>query len=556
MTRAILLASALCLGLPGLALAQAQPAPQPNPDIISTTGTYKQNAAVLARFAPVPVAMSAPTLDTPREGYAQHAEMMSFLEAQKQRWPAMALGTAGRSQQGREIPYALFTREGVQTLEEAAKLGRPVVWFIGQQHGNEPAGGEGMLALIAELASEASRPLLHNVTVGVLPRANPDGAEAFTRTAANRADSNRDHMLMLLPETRAVHGTLRLLPPDVVFDHHEFSVANRWLEKFNALQAVDAMLLHATNPLVAREISGLAEDLYRPAIDRVLNANGLTSFWYYTTSNSRKDAVVSMGGNNPGIARNAFGLQGAVSFLVETRGVGIGKEGWQRRVATHLLTARAVIEATAANAGPLRAAIDAGRRAVAASQADLVIQARIPARDVEIPLIDPETAAPKPVVVKFQDSRQIEPTQVRPRAAGYLVLRDAAAAEKTLRLAGVGLCSTAEAVEVPVEAFGVQAQRVAANRESINPDAALKALLVPRTLAVPAGALYVPMAQAAAGVVAAALEPDTPGSYLGVGIVKLNEGEVEAPIYRLRETAGLKLAPREPADAAVCGALR
>ena len=38
-----------------------------------------------------------------------------------------------------------------------------------------------------------------------------------------------------------------------------------------------------------------------------------------------------------------------------------------------------------------------------------------------------------------------------------------------------------------------------------------------RTMAVPGGALFVPMAQPAAGIVAAALEPDSPGSYVGGG---------------------------------------
>ena len=41
------------------------------------------------------------------------------------------------------------------------------------------------------------------------------------------------------------------------------------------------------------------------------------------------------------------------------------------------------------------------------------------------------------------------------------------------------------------------------------------------------------MNQPAAGIVAAALEPDSPGSYLGVGIVPMDDGESEAPVYRV-----------------------
>ena len=50
---------------------------------------------------------------------------------------------------------------------------------------------------------------------------------------------------------------------------------------------------------------------------------------------------------SPGAARNTFGLNHAVSFLIETRGVGIGRDSYQRRVATHYLAAKAVLETAA-----------------------------------------------------------------------------------------------------------------------------------------------------------------------------------------------------------------
>ena len=57
-----------------------------------------------------------------------------------------------------------------------------------------------------------------------------------------------------------------------------------------------------------------------------LARHGLKPFWYYTTSFRPEDKTVSMGGNAPGISRNHFGLSGAVSFLIETRGVGVRME--------------------------------------------------------------------------------------------------------------------------------------------------------------------------------------------------------------------------------------
>jgi hypothetical protein len=84
-----------------------------------------------------------------------------------------------------------------------------------------------------------------------------------------------------------------------------------------------------------------------------------------------------------------------------------------------------------------------------------------------------------------------------------------------------------------VEAFTLTRLDVKTNRESINPEQALRAELKTTTIDVPAGALYVPMAQPAAGIVASALEPDSAGSYLGAGAIATGAGEAEPPIYRV-----------------------
>ena len=60
-----------------------------------------------------------------------------------------------------------------------------MIWLIGQQHGNEPAGGEAMLALAAALSSGELEPLLGRISVVIVPRGNPDGAAADRRVLAS-----------------------------------------------------------------------------------------------------------------------------------------------------------------------------------------------------------------------------------------------------------------------------------------------------------------------------------------------------------------------------------
>ena len=65
----------------------------------------------------------------------------------------LRLSSLGQSQQGRDLPLIYLTREGLDDPLAIARLDRPVIWLLGQQHGNEPAGGEAMLALAAALSS-------------------------------------------------------------------------------------------------------------------------------------------------------------------------------------------------------------------------------------------------------------------------------------------------------------------------------------------------------------------------------------------------------------------
>jgi hypothetical protein len=96
-----------------------------------------------------------------------------------------------------------------------------------------------------------------------------------------------------------------------------------------------------------------------------------------------------------------------------------------------------------------------------------------------------------------------------------------------------------------VEAFVLKGAVKRINRESINPDQSVEVELTRKTVALPAGTRFVPMNQPVAALAAAALEPDSPGSFIGTGIIPMPAGADEAPIYRVDEVAArsLRLAP-------------
>jgi predicted deacylase len=505
---------------------------------------YRQTAAVLAHYPAVAdMHLDSPAFHTAEPSLTSQEAMAAFLADLARGAQKAKLASIGRSTQGRDIPIVYLTAEGLGDPTAIRRLGRPAIWLIGQQHGNEPAGGEAMLALASALAKGELASLLDKVSVVIVPRANVDGAAADKRVLASGADPNRDHLLLSQPEVRALHEAMRALPPNVVFDHHEFSAAWRWVEKFKGLQGSDVMILEATNPSIPRALTEIARGLYRPALEAAIKQQGLSSFDYVTTDAGMADQRVSLGGTAPGIARNTFGLRGAVSYLIETRGVGIGLQSYQRRVSTHYLLAKAVLQVSAADPEGLLRRLARARAAAEADRSDLIVSHAEGEREIDLPLIDAESGAPKPTLVRLVDSRDIRPVDVRARPAGYLVLRGAEAVKERLALNEARNCEVTAAASVAVEAYDVARTESKKRRESINPDQLMRVQIRPMTIDVPAGALFVSMMQPAAGIVAAALEPDSPGSYLGVGLIPMGADETEAPVYRVMSLKGLSLKP-------------
>lgn len=512
--------------LPGAVLAQSTLAlvqePQPN-------APYRQPAAVLARLADVPIALDAPGLAPGRTAFTSQDEMLAHLAAIKARAPGVFLGSLGRTPQGRDIPWLIFTAEGLQDPAAVARLNRPVVWLIGQQHGNEPAGGEAMLALASALADGELNPLLDRVTVVVAPRANPDGAAAFQRRNGLDYDLNRDHLLAAQPETQAIQRGMVILAPDAVVDAHEYGATGP-LRRFDRLAAADQTILDATHPGVPARSTALARAVYLPAMEARLAAAGLSSAVYL--SGMPQTGPIPTGGTAPGISRNYYGLTGAVSFLLESRSAG-ERDAFQRRVASHYLAAAAVVETAAREGRALRRATAQARRDLARTRGPIPIAYEPTLLPGRLDLMDRETGEPSRETVELRDSRQLQVTETRIRPRGYLLAPQAQSAVDALRLKGVKLCETAPQTLTAVGFHVTRTQPVTrATREASTLSEALEVRLEAREIAPDAGWLWVPMNQPTAAIIAASLEPDSVGSQVHVGLVPVAEDGF-APIYRV-----------------------
>jgi hypothetical protein len=477
--------------------------------------------AVAARFPEPSVAYPTPAFAAGRTTLPSHDEAEAFVTAVAARAPqTVTVEHVGTSQQGRAMLLVTLAAPG------GPSAARPSVLVLAQQHGNEPAGGEAALALVDRLAGDGSG-LLDRVNVYVMPRANPDAAERFVRATASGADVNRDHLLLQTPEARAIAAVSRRVRPDVVLDLHEFTAGDRWVKKYGVVQHYDALLQPATvgnlEPSIAREA---ARHFLAPVRQR-LTAEGLRVFTYHTTSPDPADRVVSAGGVQPDTGRNVNGLRQAVSLLIETRGVGVGRAHLARRVHTHVTAALTVVRQAAARGPRLVAVTRAADAAVAAGACAGMLTIAAEHTPVRMPMtfLDAVSGAERRIVVPWRSADTLRIVRARPRPCGYLIDAGETAAVERLRLLGVQVTPTAVERRWVVETYRIVAQSAGARQDARGaiddgaPIAVLSVRRLRRQDSVAPGTWFVDLAQPLGTLTAAALEPDSQNSFAASGLL-------------------------------------
>ena len=488
--------------------------------------------AVAARFPAPAVTYSTPGLQAGRNTFTNQSEMHAWLvdqaaAAARNTGVKSALLPIGNSQNRQPLEALVLTRAGSTDPGSLQASGRPTVLLIGQQHGDEPAGSEALLVIARELSQGLLRPLLERINVIIVPRGNPDGSAAGQRVTQSGLDMNRDHLLLATPEAQALAKLTRDYRPTVVVDAHEYTAVGRFLQKFAALQRFDALVQYATTANTPEFLTRAAEEWYRRPLLASLQAQGLSSEWYYTTSTDLADKKISMGGVQPDTGRNIYGLKNSVSLLIETRGVGLGRLHIQRRVHTHVTAISSVLASTAqrtAELGQLRPYIDREISARACRDEAVVEAAATPGR-YDLTMLDPESGVDKIVPVDWDSSLALRKIKSRIRPCGYWLSSAATTAVERLRMHGVQVMRISEAGSVLGDSYR-EVSRTTGERQDVRgtiaaatPVINAQVSLVRGVYDVPRNSYYVSLNQPLGNLVLAALEPDTQNSYFANSVL-------------------------------------
>ncbi len=165
------------------------------------------------------------------------AEVTDLIDRIRRRSSIMRVTELGKTIEGKSMPLVVLADPPIETAEQCARSGKPVVFIMANIHAGEVEGKEACLILLRELALNREHPLLRKVIVVMAPNYNADGNDKFDLVETNRPgqigpahcgvrpnsqglDLNRDYIKLEAPESRALVKFLTDWDPLITIDCH------------------------------------------------------------------------------------------------------------------------------------------------------------------------------------------------------------------------------------------------------------------------------------------------------------------------------------------------
>lgn len=505
-------------------------------------------ALLLALTLPAAAQTTAPanadlTTVAERSGFIQtgrYEEVLSLCDAFAKRYPrAVRCISFGTSPEGRPMKALVASTSGALTADQARRRGLPVVLIQGGIHSGEIDGKDaGFLALREVLEGKAAAGALDKLVWVFVPVFSVDGHERFGawnrpnqrgpqemgwRTTAQNFNLNRDYLKADAPEMQAMLQLVETWDPLVTVDLHVTDGA-----KFEHDVSIQVEPVHAGDE--ALRVSGRA---LRDGVIADLAKQGSLPLPFYPSFVVTDDPASGFEDSvpPPRFSHGYFLLRNRLAMLVETH-------SWKEypvRVGITRNTVVSVLERTAEQGAEWRKladAADARASELAGRNEPLTYAATAESRQIDFRGYE-YTRTPsevsgavmtrydetKPQVWKIPLRDNIQPgVVVAAPKAGYLIpAAHAAWVGAKLQQHGVKYRKLASASQTAVETFRASKTSFAPQSVESHQRLTVEGAWKPETRAIPAGSLFVPIAQPKSRLVMALLEPLAPDSLLAWG---------------------------------------
>jgi len=440
--------------------------------------------------------------------HTRHLEMWDFLEQLRGVSVDMRLGSYGETREGRQLPYAIFSRPQITEPWEAMALGKPVVLLAANVHGGERTFREGLMILMRDFATPgtAANGLLDDITVLVAPQVNPDGFEASENGQRGNSwgiDLNRDYVKLEHPSIQHyVKNLIGAWRPHLFIDGHNGG-SRPYNLNYQCTSHYDSAI----------ELTLICDDEIFPAIDAKLETEGMKS-WYYTGGNEEEWRT---GGSQVRIGRNYGGMVNSVGILFEAP-----RQTLETGARAGYLGYFAVAEYAAQNAEHLVGTVQAARAETIAMGSEpygqIAVEMEYAAEDylVDYEIVTgggfndpPNTPVDTIQVTGARLMKKPVATRLRDRPWAYLLPRDAEDAVAMLLRHGITVERLLRPATLDVQAYTV----AGVTHESQYNHAAVTKIevgeVIEQNREFPAGTYVVPTAQNLGRLVGHMLEVET-----------------------------------------------
>ncbi|MBK9290737.1 MAG: succinylglutamate desuccinylase/aspartoacylase family protein [Bacteroidetes bacterium] len=237
------------------------------------------------------------------------------------------------------------------------------IMLLAGQHGNEPAGMEGLLRLTGLLAEGKHDHWLKHASVVMLPMCNPMGLALHQRRNAMGGDLNRDHLLLQQPETRIIQEVFDKFDPHFTADFHEYYPYGHTWEAFGYLRNFDIQLGGPTNLNTSEEIRYAFANRLLPYVERRLRSYDY-SFFEYTLGHLPSGERMRRSTTDIDDGRQSFAITGTFSVIVEGMNGRDSLHRLERRAHSQMLTAEALISWAVQNRKEVVAMVEDARNMI------------------------------------------------------------------------------------------------------------------------------------------------------------------------------------------------
>lgn len=506
---------------------------------------YAQPKQVLKHYPEPNVEFNTPAFETDGEKFTTQEEMISFLRELSSKSHLVEIKIIGYSTEGRAIPMLMF-RKGENQKEKTN------FWVQAQIHGDEPAAGETALIMAEKLAGEFGEDILEEINVNLVPRVNPDGAYYFTRQTAQCLDANRDNFKLKTPEVRAVHKAFNQFKPDVSVVGHEYLLKHdssffKDIGDQGALSYHDILLNTGRNLGIPEQIRNKADDLFISNARDELTKYGFTNGIFYDTAGRNDQGQLIVQELTYGADREPsyYGLQPAFSFITETRGIGIGRESFKRRVTSAVTAQTSFLKTTAKNAETIKKEVEKARQITVqiGRQENDDDKIAIKMKNKKIPnqsfkFTDIATGKPIDLSVEYLSTVEVIPTLERVRPTKYVLLPGSDEIAKKLEINGVEITRTKKPIKLEMESYTITDKQVDEDKFEGVYQSHVEANVALKEIELPEGSYVYSMAQSIGNILPVMFEPESPASYVTWNEI-LSEIGSELPIYRVMKQISL-----------------